>query len=82
MNLYSNFKGRVYNSQENAKSAAIAGLDLAIPDAYKRVAGVGVSRWMYRTTGDPRAFISELRCLYGRLSPTERETMDTKWSES
>ena len=35
---------------------------------------------MYWTTDDPRDIIRELRRLYGRLSPTEREAMDNKWS--
>ena len=75
-----NFKYGVYESQENVKSAVIAGLNLAVPDAYKRVAGAGVGTRMYRTTDDPRDIIRELRRLYGRLSPTEREAMDTKWN--
>ena len=75
-----NFKYGVYESQENVKSAVIAGLNIAVPDAYKRVAGAGVGTRMYRTTDDPRDIISELRRLYGRLTPTEREAMDTKWN--
>ena len=63
------------------KAAVIAGLHLLIQAAYKRVTGGGVGTWMYQTTNDQMEIIRELRCLYGGLSPAERESMDTKWNE-
>jgi len=75
-----NFKMGVYESNENVKAAVIGGLNLAVPSAYRKVAGGGVGTRMYRTTDDPREIIKQLRRLYGQLSPTERETMDNKWS--
>ena len=59
----------------------IGGLNLLIPPACTRVTEGGVRSRMYRTTDDPREIIRELRRLYGRLSPTEREATDTKWNK-
>jgi hypothetical protein len=70
----------VYDSQENVKAAVIAALNLAVPSPYKKVVGGGVGVQMYRTTDDPKEIFKELRRLYGRLSPTKRSAMDTKWS--
>ena len=78
--LQYNFRASVYKSEQNMKAAVIAGLNVAVPSAYKRVTGVSVGTQMYRTTDDPQEIIRELRRLYGRLSPSEREAMDTKWN--
>jgi hypothetical protein len=75
-----NFRKGVYDSQENVKAAVIAALNLAVPAPYKKVVGGGVGVRMYRTMDDPKEIIKELRRLYGRLSPSERAAMDTKWS--
>ena len=52
-----------------------------IPAAYKRVTGGGVRTQIYQTIDDTREIIRELCHLYEHLRPTEREAMDTKWSQ-
>ena len=55
-------------------------LNVKVPLAYKKVTGGGVGTRMYLTMDDPCNIIHELRRLYGRLSLTEHEAMDAKWS--
>ena len=76
--LQYNFKNGVYESNEHVKAAVIGGLNLAVPSAYRKVAGGGVGTRMYRTTDDPLERIKQLRQLYGQLRPMERETTDNR----
>ena len=57
-----NLKKGAYDSNENAKAAVVASLNLTITDAYKRVTpGGGVDTRIYQTTDDPRGIIQESR---------------------
>ena len=71
---------KVYDSQENVRHAVINALNVAVPQAYRRVAGGGVGVRNYRPTESPMAILTSLLRLYGRLTPTERTGMEARWS--
>ena len=67
---------KVYDSQKNVRLAVINTLNVAVPHAYRRVAGGGVGVRNYRPTDSPMAILASLCRLYGRLTPTERTGME------
>ena len=71
---------KVYDLQENVRRAVINALNVAVPQAYRQVAGGGVGVRNYRPTDSPMAILASLRRLYGRLTPTERTGMEARWS--
>ena len=71
---------KVYDSQENFRRAVINAFNVAVPQAYRWVAGGGVGVRNYRPTDSPMAILASLRRLYGRSTPTERTGMGARWS--
>ena len=52
---------KVYASQENVRCAVINALNVAVPQAYRRMAGGGVGVRNYRPTDIPMAILASLR---------------------
>ena len=78
--LTCNFQKRVSDSNENMKAAGLDGMNLAIPNAYKRVSQRRVVTRMYQTMDDLRGSIRGVCPLYVQLSPIERRNLDEKES--
>ena len=57
---------KVYDFQENVRRAVINALNVAVPQAYRWVAGGGVGVRNYRPTDSPMAILASLCRLYGR----------------
>ena len=67
---------KVYVPQENVRRTVINALNVAVPQAYRRLEGGGLGVRNYRPTDSPMAILASLRRLYGRLTPTERTGME------
>ena len=57
---YNTYK-KVYDSQENVRRGFINALNVAVPQAYRRVAGGGVGVRNYRPTDSPMAILASMR---------------------
>ena len=74
------FEKGVYDSEQSILGSVITGLNAAVPAAYRKIKGGGIGTRMYRPSDDPLEIIRGLRKAYGRLTPTEKQTMETTWS--
>ena len=74
-----NFSKGVFDSEQNIRRAVIAQLNQAVPAAYRRNKG-GVGTREYRATDDPKEILDDLRKVYGKLTPTEKTTMENQWN--
>ena len=69
---------KVYTSQQNVKAAVNEALNVAIPRAYRRNAGViGVRE--FRANDDPREIIATLTRRYGQKTTQEVNEQDDRW---
>ena len=77
--LYESNK-KVFDSEANVRRAVIAGLNAAVPRAYKRGTGTTIGVKVYRPTDNPKEILNSLRNMYGKMSPGEKTAMDQRWS--
>jgi hypothetical protein len=77
-----NYNKRVFDSEQNFKRATLAGLNIVIPKAYYQTKerGGGVETQEYRTTDSLLDIITELCCLYKKLTLRKRDQMESKWA--
>ena len=66
-----NFRKGVCNSKQNFKAVVIATFNYAVPPEYRRIAGAMGTR-EFRITDSPKLSMQELRRVYGKLRPSEK----------
>ena len=70
-----------FMSETNVRRAIIDALNTAVPKSYRRAQGgtTGIGHTNYKATNQPRDILAQLRTIYGRPSPGEKEVNDNRF---
>ena len=70
----------MFSSDSNVTRAVNEALNACVPKAYRRGGtGATTTAKMYTPTQDPRDIIANLRTLYGKPTPQEKEDIGAIW---
>ena len=63
---------KVFDSQTNVNRSVISGINLTVPQAYRRAVGGTIGAKIYKPYDDPKRILATLQENYGQMTPEEK----------